>query len=226
MVRRPVTGDETRLWAHMMGDVTPLNRRKNRLRYARPGHMGQQKSRPVRSADLSAPGSDAPRPHNRRRATLQRDMAFRSHGGKRKGEALPPPEEKHTHQMDRRNALRLRRGQMEIDATLDLHGRSQAEAHGALNAFLAEAAMRGDRCTLVITGKAPLLSRDSGLEDQGWDEETSAGDLRIERRGVLRRMLPRWLSEPQNHARVIAWHPARGRHGGGGAFYVLLRRTR
>ncbi len=226
MVKRPASGDETRLWAHMMGDVTPLNRRKNNSRHAGPGHLGQQKARPIRSADVAALRSDPPRPNNSRLAALKREMAFRSRGGNRKSEAHPPPEEKHIHQMDRRNALRLRRGQMQIDATLDLHGQSQAEAHGALNAFLAEAAMRGHRCILVITGKGPLLSRDSEREDQGWDEEISAGDLRIERRGVLRRALPRWLSEPQNRARVIGWHPARGRHGGAGAFYVLLRRMR
>lgn len=106
--------------------------------------------------------------------------------------------------LDRRSADRLRRGRMEIEARLDLHGLTQAAAQPALEAFLAKAQRRGLRCVLVITGKGR-----SG-EDPG----------------VLRRMVPRWLAEPPNSTRVLALAPARVQHGGGGALYVLLRRLR
>ena len=44
--------------------------------------------------------------------------------------------------------------------------------------------------------------------------------------GVLRAAVPRWLNEPPNRARILAFAPARDRHGGAGALYVLLKRLR
>ena len=104
--------------------------------------------------------------------------------------------------LDRRTWLRLKRGQVAIEHTLDLHGRSQAEAHRALGRFLAAAQAAGCRCVLVVTGK--------GLESGG----------------TLRHMVPRWLNEGANRERIVAFCPAQARHGGSGALYVLLRRVR
>ncbi len=106
--------------------------------------------------------------------------------------------------LDRQSWLRLKRGRMPIDGTLDLHGCTQAAAHAALARFLAEAARAGLRCVLVVTGKGGL---DGG-------------------RGILRHMVPRWLHEPEQLARVLAYLPAQPRHGGAGALYILLRRSR
>ncbi len=50
-----------------------------------------------------------------------------------------------------------------------------------------------------------------------------AGD---EAPGVLKRNLPRWLAEPGLADKVLAIRPALPQHGGEGAFYVLLRRSR
>ena len=44
--------------------------------------------------------------------------------------------------------------------------------------------------------------------------------------GVLRRNLPRWLTESPVRQIVLRLEPARSQHGGDGAFYVLLRRKR
>jgi DNA-nicking Smr family endonuclease len=106
--------------------------------------------------------------------------------------------------VDKRLAERLRRGQLSIEATLDLHGLTQEEAHRRLDGFLADAAQAGHRCVLVITGK--------GI----WRSEA----------GVLREMVPRWLNEAPNRARVLAIAHAQPRHGGLGALYVLLKRHR
>ncbi len=114
--------------------------------------------------------------------------------------------------LDRRNAERLRKGQMTIDARLDLHGMTQAEAHRALGRFLAASAKAGRRCLLVITGKG------SRTPDQ---DAVIPG-----RAGVLRDSVPRWLAEPANRALVVAAQQAAPQHGGGGALYVLLRRRR
>jgi DNA-nicking Smr family endonuclease len=104
--------------------------------------------------------------------------------------------------LDRRTWLRLKRGQVELEQTLDLHGQTQDQAHRRLRAFVAEAQASGSRCVLVVTGK--------GLETGG----------------TLRHMVPRWLNEEPNRARVLAYSPAQPRHGGSGALYVLLRRRR
>lgn len=105
--------------------------------------------------------------------------------------------------LDRRNAQRLKRGQMAIEARLDLHGMTQAEAHGALARFIARSYDDGRRAVLVITGKG-----------------TRDGE------GVLRRAVPRWLDEPALRPLILARDEAQPRHGGAGALYVLLRRKR
>jgi DNA-nicking Smr family endonuclease len=104
--------------------------------------------------------------------------------------------------LDRRTWLRLKRGNVELDRILDLHGQTQERAHQRLRAFVADAHARGSRCVLVVTGK--------GLESGG----------------ILRHMVPRWLNEEPNRARVVAFCPAQPRHGGTGALYVLVRRQR
>jgi DNA-nicking Smr family endonuclease len=104
--------------------------------------------------------------------------------------------------LDRRTWLRLKRGQMSIEQTLDLHGRTQDEAHRALGGFLAAAQAAGRRCVLVVTGKG------------------------VESGGTLRHMVPRWLNESANREHIVAFCPAQARHGGTGALYVMLRRRR
>ena len=82
--------------------------------------------------------------------------------------------------LDRRSWLRLRRGSYPIDARLDLHGLTQAEAHARLAAFLAGAQARGNRCVLVITGRG------------------------LRHGGTLRAMTPRWLETEPNRAACSA----------------------
>ena len=44
--------------------------------------------------------------------------------------------------------------------------------------------------------------------------------------GVLRSQLPHWLEAPSLRPYIAALRPAHPRHGGGGAWYVILRRGR
>lgn len=106
--------------------------------------------------------------------------------------------------IDRRTAERLRKGAMEIDRRLDLHGMTEAAAHAALDRAVRQAWRDGARVLLVITGKGSV--RDGG--------------------GVLRRNLPRWVAAGDSAAHVLRIETAQPRHGGGGAYYVLLRRQR
>jgi DNA-nicking Smr family endonuclease len=104
--------------------------------------------------------------------------------------------------IDRANAERLKRGLHRIEARLDLHGMTQAEAHGVLSAFIAASRGAGRRCVLVITGR--------GLGQSG--------------PGVLKSSVPRWLEEPEFRRHLLAIAPAQPHHGGPGATYLLLRR--
>jgi len=102
------------------------------------------------------------------------------------------------------------RGRIDIDGTIDLHGLRQDEARSALYRFIQARAFRGDRTILVITGKGQKTI----------DDYTTA----MTERGVLRTMLPLWLSEPSLSPLVSGWTVAARGHGGEGAWYVRLRR--
>lgn len=113
--------------------------------------------------------------------------------------------------VDGHTAERLRRGTIAPDSKLDLHGLTESTAHRALGSFLQAAHRRGDRLVLIVTGK--------GAADDAFG-------LELRSRGVLKTMVPRWLREPQ-FARLIAdMRDAHRRHGGGGALYVYLRKSR
>ncbi len=119
--------------------------------------------------------------------------------------------------LDRRTRQRLARGQVHIEARLDLHGMGAEQARMRLRSFLSECRMRGLRTVLVITGKgASPFARHTlhGLEH--WHAP--------ERAGRLRRLVPEWLHEHDLAVHVAGFQPAHPKHGGGGAFYIRLRR--
>ena len=106
--------------------------------------------------------------------------------------------------VDRRTSERLRRGRMEIEGRIDLHGQTQAAAHTALNGFIMRSHARGRRVVLVITGKGNI----------------GKGG------GVLRAQVPNWLNQDPVREKVLAFFPAQPKDGGDGALYVLLKRQR
>jgi DNA-nicking Smr family endonuclease len=105
---------------------------------------------------------------------------------------------------------KLGRGRVPIDGTLDLHGMRQDEAFVALIRFVRARVGQGDRTILVITGK--------GLKKVNGDPTT------IVERGVLRSMLPIWLTSPELAPYVSGWDQSAQGHGGEGAWYVRLKR--
>jgi len=98
-------------------------------------------------------------------------------------------------------AKKLSEGSYPIDATLDLHGRTQDEAFETLRYYITTAYSMGKRCILVITGK--------GLNGQG----------------VIREQLPKWLNNGGLQGYILAITHAKPAHGGSGAFYVLLKKN-
>ena len=96
--------------------------------------------------------------------------------------------------------VKLRRGHYAVDAEVDLHGLTGAEAKAALREFIAEAVTRRMSCVRVIHGKG----RRSGP-----------------RGPVLKNVVNHWLQRADD---ILAFGSARGVDGGSGAVYVLLRR--
>lgn len=97
---------------------------------------------------------------------------------------------------------RIRRGQTEIEARLDLHGHTQDSAHRELIEFLLRQAGQGARCVLVITGKGRLGT------------------------GILRSRLFDWIAHPDLRPFIAGYAEAHPRHGGHGATYIFLRSKR
>jgi len=116
--------------------------------------------------------------------------------------ANPPPPS--LAPLGRRLRQRVARGREAIDGKLDLHGLTQSEAHASLLHFLRSASAREARLVLVITGKG---ARDGG-------------------RGVLRRQVPHWLGLPEFRAFVVGFEDAHVAHGGEGALYVRIRKSK
>jgi len=189
--RRP-TQAERDLWRAMTRDVTPLHRDD--------AATAEEPVPPAGTDEAGEKRTDTP--HETPAAS--RKQARRQAAAAAAGASGPAPIEVGSLAgIDRRTAERLRRGQLPIEARLDLHGLTRQAAEDALLGFLNRAADRGLRCVLVITGKG-----------------RAGGE------SVLRREIPRWLNHAAVRSRVLACVPARQRDGGAGAFYVLLRRRR
>jgi DNA-nicking Smr family endonuclease len=116
--------------------------------------------------------------------------------------------------LDGRTAERLKRGTLEPDARIDLHGMTEAVAHDRLLTFLRNAQRQGAKLALVVTGKGIAQA-----EDAPFDME-----LHQRSRGVLKSAVPRWLNERDFAGLIAATRTAHKRHGGDGALYVYLRK--
>jgi len=180
MAKRPPSREESELWRTAMRDARPLKRQRQAAKKSATAPPAEAAAKP---AAPKRPLPPAPGPPPAKPPELA--------PGRIAG-------------VDKRLAVRLKRGQLAIEGMLDLHGLTQEEAHRQLDGFLALSANGGRRCVLVITGKGV------------WRSES----------GILREMVPRWLNEAPNRARVLAIATAQPRHGGSGALYVLLKRRR
>jgi DNA-nicking Smr family endonuclease len=126
--------------------------------------------------------------------------------------APPPPPKANISvppaKIDRRTKRKLARGKEAIEARLDLHGMTQAQAHNALTRFLLAAQAEGARYVLVVTGKGSGSGARGGVE-----------------RGILRQQVPHWLETGKLREVVLGFDAANIGHGGEGALYVRLRRA-
>ena len=122
--------------------------------------------------------------------------------GQRQPVAQDKPDQSPGEGLDRKTSEKFRKGQMPIEATLDLHGMTQEQAHQALHEFIQRSYEGRRRCVLVITGKG---------EDGN---------------GILKRMTPEWLDGRSVKNLILKTATAQPKDGGSGALYILLRRQR
>ena len=174
--------------------------KKRRRRVVRDHEAVEEKISPGSSAPVSKSTTTSPA-----KPLSANSSAFQS-----KQPSAPPP----INSFDHRHKRKLSRNIETIDSRIDLHGMRQSQAHSALRRFLFACAARGDRNVLVITGKGTRV-----------DLERTR-DYMAEERGVLRRLVPQWLREPEFRAIVISYTTAAQQHGGDGALYVRIRKLR
>lgn len=96
---------------------------------------------------------------------------------------------------------RMKRGQVELEAHIDLHQQTTEEAMDSVSQFIEICVAKGLRWICVIHGK---------------------GHYSKEGKPILKNFLNQWL---RTHPMVLAFHSAKPKHGGTGALYVLLRKT-
>ncbi|MAK63834.1 MAG: DNA mismatch repair protein MutS [Maricaulis sp.] len=188
--KRTIRPEEKALWKKVARSVTPLS----------PERMEDLERDEPKRADTVRP--DPPVQDDR----LIRTRMPRPH--KPQAAAIHHPSVPH----DRSAEKRVRRGRLDIDARIDLHGLTQAQALSSLRHFIAMAYCSGYRTVLVITGKG-YKAREREADPWDYPDEP----------GVLRRKLPEWLGSPEFRQQVSGCAPAHIRHGGSGAYYVTLR---
>ena len=174
---RRLSGEDIALWEDVTRSIKPIRRRA-----PKPQAVSENVEVPVVAKPARKSAAIAPAPSR----------------------SVPPKSPPAAAPLEKRLKQKIARGSQPIDARLDLHGHTQAEAHGALLRFLRRTQSRGGRLVLVITGKG----------------------VRGESGGVLKRAVPMWLGLPEFRDMVIGFDTAAISHGGEGALYVRVRKVR
>jgi DNA-nicking Smr family endonuclease len=178
-LRQSVAADDSALFRSAVSDARPLQAARRvepvRARHAPRARMAHAERAAVLAESLAEPGPFI--------------------------ETLPGDELKYRRPGIAEQTLReLRRGDYRVEAALDLHGMTGAEATAAISRFLASALTRGLRCVRVIHGKG----------------------MRSGPRGPVLKQAVNTLLRRTNH--VLAFTSARARDGGTGATLVLLQK--
>lgn len=186
--RRVLTAEEARLWSIVARKIKPIAEspvESGRVVAA----DGKSATQPIRKAKPASPEKSVPPLRPPHPVTKKApDAPF-----------LP---------LERKLRRGLSRGSSSVDATIDLHGMRQAEAHESLRSFILNARRDGLKVVLIVTGKGNLADHDPSRDQ----------------RGVLRRNLPLWLRMPDLRPAIIGFEEASRQHGGSGAFYVRIRK--
>lgn len=99
---------------------------------------------------------------------------------------------------------KMNAGELAIDGKIDFHGKIIKNAHVEFLSFVANAYAANKRLLLVITGK--------GLNSSGVT--------------LIRTELPHWVNDHRIAHTVLRFCFAHRKHGGEGAYYILLRKNK
>jgi len=221
-VERSLPDEDAFLWERVTQSLTPLKGEKDRLHF---GPLLDEK--PVRPIGDRLPSAAAPRqtvsPEDLEelRTAFERGLSQNERAQNRAGASSGALRHAATRNVkvpevadfSRREMRQINSGRQPIEARLDLHGLYQEAAHMALRNFLQRCQQQDLRHVLVITGKGRTAA----------PSELIYGEPE---HGVLRRVVPIWLGEPELGTLVAGFSQAPRRHGGAGALYVRLRRSR
>lgn len=123
---------------------------------------------------------------------------------------LPPLQIGCLDQMDGSMARHFKRGDYPVEATLDLHGKTEDMAYDAVCKFIKQSYLSGKRCIMIITGKGLNADEDNILTFKG----------------KLRERTPVWLNSDELRPLILGIIHPDARRGGTGALAIMLRKKR
>ncbi|MEO1747742.1 MAG: Smr/MutS family protein [Pseudomonadota bacterium] len=196
-----LSADDRHLWRRVTKTVSPL---KDRNRWTAQAETSEEdvwlawveEQGMVNRTPVPQPAADSVKTKPTVPTTKQ---VTRTQIEKRAAPRLPQ-----VYEIERPTHRKLAKGRLPIDARLDLHHQTQDQAHQSLIHFLSTSRKNGHRHVLVITGKGRSPNS----------------------QGVLRKMLPIWIATPPLNALVSGIRHASRDHGGEGAWYIRLKRTK
>ncbi len=107
----------------------------------------------------------------------------------------------------------LKRGKINIDRRIDLHGYGLAEAHEKFIGEVKKNYNKNKRCLLIITGK--------GVHKKIENEQDTSPRLFY---GKIKNSIINWINDEELKKYILTYQDAGFEHGGDGALFVYLRK--
>ena len=109
----------------------------------------------------------------------------------------------------------LKRGKINIDRRIDLHGYGLVEAHEKFISEVKKNYIKNKRCLLIITGK--------GVRKKIDNEQVTNPKLFY---GKIKKSIINWINQEDLKKYILTYQDAGFEHGGDGALFVYLRKKR
>ena len=109
----------------------------------------------------------------------------------------------------------LKRGKINIDRRIDLHGYGLAEAHEKFISEVKKNYNKNKRCLLIITGK--------GVHKKTENEQDTSPKLFY---GKIKNSIINWINDDDLKKYILTYQDAGFEHGGDGALFVYLRKRK
>jgi len=114
--------------------------------------------------------------------------------------------------IDKKKLSLLKRGKLQPEFILDLHGMNTVTAKKRSIEFIRLNYLNGKRLLLIITGKG------KSLKTSFFENKTEIG--------IIRKSLKAWLYESDMRTKILGVVSSHIIHGGEGAFYIYLKKNK